>query len=200
MSTEEKIRREKVASKNLTEYRAHQSIDEEFTGKVGEATVTDVRTEFDDPTMLAEFEIELPDNSVGYLRFSDYSDHLLETFLEEELQTSHAEMNVLMKTFPVVNTQYGWEAKIGDSPLRYVFQDNKDSWMFNVNKIGMPIPNTKIQYGVLILSLLPAINFGLLWIALMALSYIGLGLFLYIPIMVMLSPISRDVRKESVKD
>lgn len=200
MSTEEKLQREELASENLTQYRAEQSIEEDFTGKVGDATVVDVRTEFDDPTMLAEFEIELPDNSTGYLRFSDYSDHLLETFLQEELQTSHAEMNVLMETFPVVNTQYGWEAKIGNAPLRYVFQQEKDSWAFNVNDIGMATPNRKIEYGFLLLSLLPAIEFGLAWIALIALSYVGLALFLYIPLVVMISPMSRDIRNKSVKE
>lgn len=200
MSTKQKLQREETASENLTEYVAQKDMEEDLLGEPRKATVTDVKTEFEeDESMLVEFEVKLPDQSTGYLRFSDYHDELLEDFLESELHTTHAEMNVVMEEFTVVRTDYGWEAKIGDAPLDYVFEEN-NSWFFNINDIGMAEPNRIVQYSLLSLSLLPAVKFGVMWLVLLALMYMGLILFIYIPFAVMLSPMSKDINKNPVEE
>lgn len=195
----EEVLREDTASENLTEYMAETEIENDWIGDVGEAMVVNIQTEFDDPTMLAEFEVELPDNSTGYLRFSKLSDQILETFLQEELKTTHTEMNVITREFPVVKTRYGWEAKIGDAPLRHVYEPSKESWLFDLNDIGMATFNPKIQYSLLILSLLPLVEFGLSWVPIVILLYIFSAIFIYVPFSVMLSPQQRDVKKDSVE-
>lgn len=200
MSIQEKVQREEIASENLTEYVAKQRTEDEWTGKAGKATVVDVETEFDEQDgVLAEFELRLPDNSTGYLSFTEWRDDLLKTLLEEEFHTSHTEMNILMEEIPVVRTDSGWEAKIGDAPLRYVFEDDKSSRIFRIDSIGMASPNRYIQYTVAILSLLPAVELGIMWLVLVALMYLGVALFLYVPLSVMLSPMSKDISTESVE-
>lgn len=99
----------------------------------------------------------------------------------------------------MIKTRYGWKTEIVNAPLRYVFQQDKNSWAFKINDVGIVAPNSKIKYSVLILSLLPALKFGLFWMMFVLPILLSLGLLLYISIVAILSPISRDVRRESVK-
>lgn len=199
MSSDQKVQREDVASDNLTDYVAQKNIEEDLVGKSCEATIMDIKTEFEEhDTMLAEFEIKLPDQSMGYLRFSEYYDELLQDFLEDNLHTTHSEMDVVMKSFPVVNTDYGWRAKIGSAPLKYVFQKGSSSWLFNIGGIGSAVPNKIIRYGLFILLILPMIQFGFSWLAIVPVIYFGFSLFVYVPLSVLLSPRSRDIHKTPV--
>lgn len=199
MSSKQKIQREDVASDKLTDYVAQKNIEEDLVGEAREATILDVRTEFEEhDNMLVEFEIKLPDQSTGYLRFSEYYDELLQDFLEDNLHTTHSEMNTIMKSFPVVKTDTGWCAKIGDAPLKYVFEEGNSSWLFNISSIGVVEPNEIIKYSILILSILPIIQLGFLWVIMMPLLYFGFVLFAYVPSAVLLSPMSRDIHKKPV--
>jgi hypothetical protein len=187
----EKVRKEEVASENLSKYR----VKEDYDNYCGKATVRDINTEFNG-NIIAEFKLKLPDGSTGYLRFPESKESLLRTFIQEDLYTCYSDMNVMYKDVLVFKSNNtGWCARIGNKRLRYTC--NKESWFFNLNSLGTPIANRYIRFIWFCSLFIPIIKPELVFIVL---CIVFLTFFVYRPLVRSMSPYSHSIETWSATE
>jgi len=162
VTIQEKVENAKKAQDKLTTLKAEKKSKEKCMGVSGEATITDVQTEDLDEDIFIRFVVDLPNEEIGFVDFTEkmVKCDKIDIFLNNIDSTINDVTDALYSKIPVVYTEYhGWKTFYSKNESELKVYNSNSYWRKIGTDTGSKRANKKLTTLYHVLPFIACISF-----------------------------------------